>query len=745
MLDFPQDNDALPLVNDQAEDFVLPVLHTVRGEILRLVYSNPDNQYAVIRLRTDDLQDVTLVGIMPGVMEGQDIEAQGNWENHKDHGRQFRVATFRAVLPTTEDGIRRYLASGILPGIGEVYADKIVKKFGIDAIRVLDTCSDRLLEIPGIGKKRITEIRKAWQKSHAERETLIFLQGLGLTPGLCSRIIAKYAGGAAEIVRRNPYRLAAEVDGIGFLSADRIAANLGIAADSPLRLCAGMVYALDDFTQQGHTCCPKPTLLEAAEKLLHAPHEALEKGLEIAIAENKIIPEPTLTPEPMVMLYPRRLRQAEIDLAGQINALLWHRSQAWPMSGNRLGNLFFRLNAAQQQAVEWAFAYPLSIVTGGPGVGKTTVVSQMVVAAAALRKKILLAAPTGRAAKRLSEATQLEAATIHRLLKWNVAARAFEHDRDHPLRADLLVIDEVSMLDTQLAASLFQAIEPGTHVVLVGDKDQLPSVGPGAVLHDLIASQRIPVTHLTEIYRQADGSRIITNAHAVNRGRMPDLRPVANTVKTDFYWVELNDPARAADMIGRLIADRIPNVYGFDPFTEVQVLSPMRKGECGTIALNATLQEMLNPDHPAKESFTMGSRRFRTGDKVMQTANNYDKGVFNGELGQILFIDNETRKFTVQFDVGVVSYEQHEADQLLLAYAVTVHKSQGSEFPAVIIPVLTQHYVMLQRNLLYTGMTRAKQLLILVGSRRALGIAIRNNTPMLRQTRLTQRLTVPAQ
>ena len=742
MTDFPQDKDALPLVNDQAEDFVLPVLHSVRGEILRLVYSNPDNQYAVVRLRTGDLLDVTLVGVMPGVMEGQDIEAQGHWENHKDHGRQFRVVTFHAVLPTTEDGIRRYLASGILPGIGDVYADKIVKKFGADAIRILDTCSDRLREIPGIGKKRIAEIRGAWQKTHAERETLIFLQGLGLSPGLCSRIIAKYAAGAAETVRRNPYRLAAELDGIGFLSADRIAASLGIAPDSPLRLCAGMIYALDDFTQQGHTCCPRPALLEAAEKLLHVPPEALEKGLEVAIAENKIVPEPVLAPEPTVMLYPRRLRLAEMDLAGQINVLLQHPSPAWPMPYTSLGNLYFRLNAAQRQAVELAFSHPFSIVTGGPGVGKTTVVSQMVAAAIALKKKILLAAPTGRAAKRLTEATKMEAATIHRLLKWNVTARAFDHDRDHPLRADLLVIDEVSMLDTQLGASLFQAIEPGTHVVLVGDKDQLPSVGPGAVLHDLIACQRIPVTQLTEIYRQADGSRIITNAHAVNLGRMPDLRPAA-AGKTDFYWVELDDPVRAADMIGRLIADRIPNVYGFDPITEVQVLSPMRKGECGTIALNAKLQEMLNPDHPAKESFTLGSRLFRTGDKVMQTANNYDKGVFNGELGQVLLIDNETRKFTVQFDVGVVSYEQHEADQLLLAYAVTVHKSQGSEFAAVIIPVLTQHFVMLQRNLLYTGMTRAKQLLILVGSRRALGIAVRNNTPMLRQTRLMQRLTGP--
>ena len=741
MTDFTPDNDALPLVNDQTEDFVLPVLHTVRGEVLRIVFCNPDNQYSVIRLRSDELQDVTLVGILPGVLEGQVIEAQGQWENHRDHGRQLKVVTFQAVLPSTADGIRRYLASGVLPGIGEVYADKIVQRFGTDAIRVLDTCSDRLREIPGIGKKRIKEIREAWQKTNVQRETLIFLQGLGLTPGLCNRIITKYAAGAAETVRRNPYRLAAELDGIGFLSADRIAASLGIAPDSPLRLCAGMVHALDDFAQQGHTCCAQPALLEAAEKLLHATPEALAKGLEVAIAENKIVPEPVLTPQPVVMLFPRRLRLAEIELASQLNALLRHRSPAWPLPHDRLGDLFFRLNAAQRQAVELAFSHPFSIVTGGPGVGKTTVVSQMVAAAAALKKKIVLAAPTGRAAKRLTEATGLEAATIHRLLKWDVTSKAFCHNRDNPLHADLLVVDEVSMLDTQLGASLFQAIEGGTHVVLVGDKDQLPSVGPGAVLHDLIACQRIPVTCLTEIYRQADGSRIITNAHAVNLGRMPDLRPVPADGQADFYWVELDDPARAADMIGRLVSDRIPNVFGFNPITDVQVLSPMRKGECGTVALNAKLQDMLNPEDLGRDAFAFGTRRFRTGDKVMQTSNNYDKGVFNGEMGQILLIDNDARKFTVQFDVGVVTYEQHDADQLLLAYAVTVHKSQGSEFAAVIIPVLTQHFVMLQRNLLYTGMTRAKRLLILVGSRRALGIAVRNNTPMLRQTRLTQRLT----
>jgi exodeoxyribonuclease V alpha subunit len=738
---FDASEDFLPTNNGNAEDAFLPLDYSVRGEIMRVVYSNPDNHYSVLRLRDDDDKELTLVGMLPGVLEGQRIEAQGRWERHKEHGRQFHVNSFNAILPSSAEGIRRYLASGVLPGIGEVYAERIVEHFGTDTLDVLDKASERLKEVPGIGKKRIADIRRAWRESNSLRSTLVFLQGLGLSPALCGRIVALYGDGvAAEVVQRNPYRLAYELDGVGFLSADRIAMRMGIAADSPLRLCAGVVFALDQLSHQGHTCCSKESLLKAAQRLLDADAAALEAGLNTAVQENKIVMDIFNAPQPTAMFFPRRLYAAEHELARAIRVLLNNPTRTLRLPRTQLGQGFMRLNQAQRQAVENAFSYGFSIITGGPGVGKTTVVSQIVAGAKLLRKRVLLAAPTGRAAKRLNEASGYEASTIHRLLKWDAQEHRFVHGPDKPLSGDVLVVDEASMLDTLLASNLFQAVAPGTHVVLVGDKDQLPSVGPGAVLHDLIHCARMPVTYLTEIYRQQDGSRIISNAHAVNQGQLPELRAAPQNSRSDFYWVEQDDPAQVAAMISRLVVERIPQVFGYDPCSEVQILSPMRKGECGTIALNASLQQALNPPARNKSSFQYGNKLFRTGDKVMQTSNNYDKGVFNGEMGQIILVDNEAKKFTVQFDVGVLEYQQQEADQLLLAYAVTVHKSQGSEFPVVIMPLLSQHYVMLQRNLLYTGMTRAKKLLILIGTRRALSIAIHNNAPMQRQTMLIARL-----
>ena len=716
---------------------------TIRGTVKRIVFTNADQSYTVIRLEEQDSHaEDTLVGTLPNILEGQEIEATGRWELHKEHGRQFHVSSFRTVLPTTPKGIAKYLASGILPGIGEVYAQRIVKRFGADTIRILDKESERLKEIPGIGKKRIQEIREAWHTASAERECRVFLQGIGLSPHLCTKIITRYGvGSAAELVRRNPYRLAHEIEGIGFLSADNIAMQLGLERNSPLRLSAGILYVMEELASLGHTCCPKEYLISSAIKLLGSDEEHILSGLKTALEENKIIREVVPVPDEKdateEIFFSRKLYGAETSLANAIRVLLNNPPRPLPLPTPTMGIV---LNQEQLLAVRNAFTMGFSIVTGGPGVGKTTVIRQICEGARQNRLKVFLAAPTGRAAKRMTETTGREALTIHRLLKWDVATRSFVHNADNPLPCDMLIIDEVSMLDTPLADSLFSAIAPGTRIVLVGDKDQLPSVGPGAVLHDLIACRKIPVTFLVKVYRQKDGSRIITNAHAVNSGHLPDISPLPKGTQSDFYWIEQDDPQKAAELIVRMVSDRIPKAFGFHPVTDIQVLTPMRKGNCGTLELNSALQKTMNPPSPDKPCFQYGTRLFRVGDKVMQTSNNYEKGVFNGELGIITAINLEETNFQVQFDIGIVQYALTDADQLQLAYVTTVHKSQGSEFPAVVLPLLTQHFVMLQKNLLYTAMTRAKKLLVLVGSRRALSIAVKNNTPTQRKTRLSERI-----
>ncbi len=710
----------------------------VRGEVLRVVYQSDDGQYTVLRLIDDGQHELTLVGPMGGVLEGQDIEATGRWETHKEHGRQLRVRDFRSLLPTSVKGIERYLGSGLIPGIGPKLAERIVGKFGIEALEILDKYSSRLREIEGVGSKRIKQIRQAWQEHASQRDTYIFLQGLGLSPALCARLFNRYGAGAAEVVRRNPYQLAADIHGIGFITSDRIAVELGIAADDPLRLEAGVLYALVKLSEDGHTCFPRPDLMKYAADLLQVPEEKVEIGLQRALTAGAVVgdsPDAGLTPESIYLL---RLYAAERDLAESLSTLLnmpvQNRFAGVQFSGNR----YEMLNERQRDAVQAAFSSQVSIITGGPGVGKTTVVGEIVSTARRLGCRIFLAAPTGRAAKRLGESSHKEARTVHRLLKWDPQGREFVHNRKRPLHCDFLIVDEFSMMDIELSNHLFQAVESTTHIVLVGDRDQLPSVGPGSVLHDLIASRKIPATHLTEIYRQEEGSKIVVNAHAVNHGQMPDLRTPPRAVKADFYWLDQDEPERVVELIAKMVSERIPGSFQFDPMADIQVLAPMNRGICGAIALNVKLQDTLNPG--PKPQFQSGERIIRLHDRVMQVVNNYDKGVFNGELGKVVQIDKGTKTFRVMFDIGVVDYQWHEADQIKLAYAVTVHKSQGSEFPVVVMPLLTQHYVMLQRNLVYTGMTRARRLLVMIGTRRALGIAIGNDKPMMRHTRLAVRL-----
>jgi len=719
--------------------------HTLRGEITRVVFQGDDTGYAVVRLITDAGVEQTLVGTMPGVYEGQGIEAVGVWEKHREHGAQLRVRSFRFILPSTPDGIRRYLASGLIPGIGPKLAELIVGYFGAQTLDVLDRHSARLTEIPGFGRKRLEMVRRAWQEHAARRDIFIFLQSLGISMAYCQRIFRRYGNAAPQLVREHPYRLAEEVDGIGFILADRIAGNLGIARDAEERLVAGVAFALNRQEEAGHVCYPEAELLRAVAELLGVDEAAARRGLDAAVARGTVVrltAEEDSRPAAEVMVYRAAMGSAEQELARlvvRLSRMNRHRGAAMT-AAPELPPGRLNLGPEQQAALTAAATHPLSIITGGPGVGKTTVVGELVRRAQAVGLKVLLAAPTGRAAKRLGESCRRTAMTIHRLLKWDPVAKHFEHGPRRPLSCDLLVVDEVSMLDLPLALYLLRAIRPGTTVVMVGDSDQLPSVGPGTVLLDLIRSDCAAVTHLTTIYRQGRHSDIVVNAHAVNAGRVPELAAPGRAEELrEFYWIDEEDASRAAALVAELVAVRIPRRFGFDPAQDIQVIVPMNRGTCGTKALNDLLQSRLNPEgaHP---QFRNGDRVFRSGDRVMQTANNYDKGVFNGDMGRILHVDHGEKHFRVRFDVGTVEYDFTEAEQLIHAYAVTVHKAQGSEFPAVVFPLLTQHYLLLQRNLVYTGMTRARRLLVMLGSRRALHAAVANTRLEPRYSLLLDRL-----
>ena len=728
----------------------LPNETELTGTVLRTVFANPENGYGVVTLkRADGLADACLAGNLAGVMPGVEVQVTGHWTDHPKFGRQFQVETSKYLLPTSASGIERYLASGVLPGINEVYAKAIVRKFGDKTLDILDHHPERLSEVPGIGGKRLQAIVDAWGKAAESREEMIFLEGLGISPAMARKIINRYPGRSpSQLVRQNPYRLAREVEGIGFLTSDRIAASLGIAQDAAIRIASGLAYTLDQSSQSGHVYLPKSRLLDEAARLLNASPDALDKGYQEALACHAIValqfPE-----EPEPSCYLPRMEDGETNLAVLVNA---HLANHFP-SFERLKQLPQRpgeivLNDEQRQAVKTALTAPISIITGGPGVGKTTVIRSVVDLAIANKWKILLAAPTGRAAKRLSESAKyVTASTIHRMLKYDPATNDFQFNQGNRLECDILIVDEVSMLDQELAESLLAAVAPDTRLVLVGDKDQLPSVGPGAILHDLLECGRIPVVSLKRIYRQADGSRIITSAHDVNEGRLPDLSNPPKGTQGEFYFYETDQPQNCQEFITRLCSHSVPEFFGLDPLEDIQVLTPMRKGECGTVALNQKLQEVLNPPSPEKPELTLTGtdqqRIFRLGDRVMQTKNNYDKQVFNGDMGRIVAVDREAKSFSVAFDKETVSYQANECQQLLHAYAVTIHKSQGCEFPAVIAPLLGQHHVMLQRNLLYTAITRAKKLFILTGSANAVRHAVENDTPLLRLTHLTWRLKNP--
>jgi exodeoxyribonuclease V alpha subunit len=714
----------------------------LEGEISKVVYTNEEETYSVIKVNDKKGRKHTVIGPLSGAFEGQGIKIKGKWEVHPDFGKQFRAVNFKFSLPVTAKGIERYLGSGLIPGIGTKRAKLIVSYFKEKTLDILDNYSARLLEIPGFGGKTLTTVRKAWIEHAEKREIILYFQSLGITLAYCQKIYKRFGANALNVVKNNPYKLADEVFGIGFIKADTIAKLLGIKHNDEKRLTAGVRYVINQLSQSGHVCYPVDEFLNIAAETLSVELNEAERGLHLScMAKNTVIESLSIeNSEYNDFVYDSHLFFNEKKLAELIPKLVHVKTHKGKVLGKiKTTNVKVQLNEEQFRAVNNVSNYALSIITGGPGVGKTTIIAEIVRKASVAGLKLALAAPTGKAAKRMSEATGHSASTIHRLLKWDPHTKKFVYNEDNFLNYNLIIIDEVSMIDVKLAYSLFNAIAPKTTIVLVGDIDQLPSVGPGSFLKDMISSRVCPVTKLKQIYRQSSSGSIIPNAHAVNAGKMIDLRPPGNSnILQDFYWIEQDDPEKASEMILKMIIERIPKRFNLHPIRDIQVLTPMTKGICGTKALNDKIQAAVHQG--GKAQFDFGNRSFKSGDKIMQIINNYDKNVYNGDTGFIYNIDSKNKEFTVNYDSQSVSYNYNEADQIILAYAVTIHKSQGSEFPAIIVPCLTSHFIMLQRNLLYTAITRAKKLLILIGSKKALGIAISNFRQAPRYTGFLTRL-----
>jgi exodeoxyribonuclease V alpha subunit len=710
------------------------------GLVERVTFHSPDSGFCVLRvLVRGHREPVTVLGTVAAIQAGEQIQASGTWENHRDHGLQFKAAFLKATLPTTLAGIEKYLGSGLIRGIGPVYAEKLVKAFGEGVFDLIEANPERLKEIPGVGPIRIQRIVAGWAEQKAIREIMLFLQSHGVSTARAVRIYKTYGADAIPLVTENPYRLAKDIRGIGFKSADQVAQKLGIEKTSMLRARAGITYALLEAVHDGHCALPEDELLSLAGSLLEISREPLAEALGLEVAEGNVTAG-TIGGRGCVFL--PHLWQAEQAIAERIRALVAG-VPPWPVldAGKAIpwveGKLGVTLAASQRAAAEQALASKVMVITGGPGVGKTTLVNSILKILGAKGVEVALAAPTGRAAKRLSESTGLPAKTLHRLLEFDPAGGGFKRGPDHPLACDLLVVDEMSMVDVPMMASLLKAVPDRAAVILVGDVDQLPSVGPGQVLADLIAADIVPVTRLTEIFRQAAESRIIVNAHRINSGQMPEWI-TSKDVPSDFYFIEAQEPEEAAGRILEVVRNRIPQRFGLDPVRDIQVLCPMNRGGVGARALNVELQAALNPGGPDEPSVERFGNTFRVGDKVMQIVNDYEKETFNGDIGRVAAINLEANEVAIVFDGRVVLYPFGELDEVMLAYAVTIHKSQGSEFPAVVIPLMTQHYAMLARNLLYTGVTRGRKLVVLVGQRKAVSIAVREVRDRCRWSKLRE-------
>lgn len=736
----------------------------VSGTVERVTFHSEDTGFCVLRVNaTRRREPITVVGTAAAVGPGEFIEANGAWVNDRSYGLQFRAEHLRVVPPSTLEGIEKYLGSGMIRGIGPHFAARLVRTFGAEVFDVIEKEPERLLELPGIGPKRQGQVVAGWEEQKAIREIMVFLQSHGVGSARAVRIYRLYGDEAVERVRENPYRLALDVRGIGFRTADAIAQSIGFDAESIPRARAGIRHVLQEFADEGHCAGGRGALVEATAELLGVSADVVEGALARELADAELVEE---SRDGDSWIYLPALHRSERGAAGHLGRLLgggppWGHidpEKAIPWVEQRVG---FELSGSQRKAVACAIRERVTVITGGPGVGKTTIVNAVLRIVLAKGVRARLCAPTGRAAKRLAESTGLEASTIHRLLEFDPTTGGFRHGLDQPLDTDFVVVDEVSMVDIVLANQLLRSIPERAALLLVGDVDQLPSVGPGSVLAEIIGSERVPTVRLTEIFRQAESSRIVVNAHRINRGETPEYpRPPnrsegagagsgsgsgsgeetarENAAPSDFYVIPVRDAEEARDRLLQVVTERIPRRFGFDPMTELQVLTPGRRGGLGATALNAELQSLLNPGSPARVN--RYGTTYARGDKVLQTVNDYQKEVFNGDIGRIVAVDPEEQTVTVDFEGRPVPYEFSELDELSLAYAITVHKSQGSEFPAVVIPLTTQHYMLLQRNLVYTGVTRGKRLVVLVAEPRALAIAVRRFESVQRRSRLADRL-----
>lgn len=719
-------------------------MENIFGYLERITYYNEESHFMIGKLKEKAKRELTpIIGSLPGVQPGETLKLSGNWQHHKKFGLQFHVVSFESIAPTSSKGMERYLASGFIKGVGEVMAKRIVKKFGSETLDIIENRPDQLLEVEGIGSKRLKMIINSWEAQSGIKEIMIFLQDKGVSAAYATKIYRQYEKDAIKVLEKNPYQLAADIRGIGFITADRIAREMGIDVNSELRAKEGVIYTLQQLMEEGHVYFPRQDLLKKAQEILEIEESILDSALESLVKDRRIIIDDShdcvLEEKPVYLAAyhiaernsakllinllnsPKKVREVDVP-----KAISWAEEK-----------VAIKLAEKQREAVASILKEKIVVITGGPGTGKTTIIKAIARIFKALKVRLMMAAPTGRAAKRMQEATGYDAKTIHRLLEYSPREGGFKKNQDEPLEVDVLIIDETSMIDTMLMYQLLRAIPQTAKLILVGDINQLPSVGPGNVLREIIQSEEFAVIELNEIFRQSRKSKIILNAHRINQGEYPYINKPKPGEKTDFYFIEEDDPEKLLLKISNMCYKHIPEQFKFDPLRDIQVLTPMHKGIVGVANLNVELQKVLNPEN---KEILRGGRIFRIQDKVMQMVNNYDKDVYNGDLGWIKEIDTEEQVLKVDFDDRMIAYDFAELDEIQLAYACSIHKSQGSEYPVVVMPLLTQHYMLLQRNLLYTGVTRAKKLVILMGSKRALGMAISNNKIKKRYTLLKEKI-----